>query len=346
MKNMRIIKTIIFLLGAVGIYGQDLGEIERLFQDGDFEKVVENGSRILETDSNNLTVCHLVGRALTELKKFNEAKPLLEKTTIKSAPDWMKSWSFGYLGICYYTFGDLKESKNNFKKAIKLNATKNSTKFAEKRLKLILLAEYSKDWEVFETEHIKFHIQPNHQIGDIKLYCSAREDAFKENNFFFHASLYKKIDFYVWSDFEEGKKFLGEEIGFSNSDLCMINSKVNQTKGHEITHILCDYGIKPNKKNRLINEGVAVAFDLSNRNRLELAKSINQDNLSIKDLMNEPFKFPESVIYPIGGALIEYLMENKDEELIKKLLKQQTYEVLLEVYGIEIIEEFEQKIKN
>lgn len=343
---MRIIKTVIFLLITVGIYGQDLGEIERLFQDGDFEKVVENGSRILESNSNDLTLCHLVGRALTELKKFDNAIPLLEKATIKTAPDWMKSWSFGYLGICNYATGNLKESKNNFKKAIKLNATKNSTKFAENRLKLILLPEYTKDWEVFETENIKFYIQPNHQIGDIKLYCSAREDAFKENNAFFNASLYKKIDFYVWSDFDEGKKVLGEEIGFANPDLCIINSKVNQTKGHEITHILCDYGIKPNKKNRLINEGIAVAFDLSNRNHLELAKSLNQKNLSIKDLMNEPFTFPENVIYPVGGALIKYLIEKKDKELIKRLLKEQTYEVLLEVYGVEIIEEFDQKIKN
>lgn len=343
---MRIIKTLIYLLIAVATNGQDLGEIERLFQDGDFDKVVKNGSRILETNAHDLTACHLVGRALTELKMFNEAKPLLEKTTIKSAPGWMKSWSFGYLGICNFTTGHLTESKSNFKKAIKLNATKNSTKFAEKRLKLILLAEYTKDWEVFETENIKFHIQPNHQIGDIKLYCSAREDAFKENNAFFNASLYKKIDFYVWSDFEEGKKVLGEEIGFANPDFCIINSKVNQTKGHEITHILCDFGIKPNKKNRLINEGVAVAFDLTNSNRLELAKSINQDNLSIKDLMKEPFKFPENVVYPIGGALIEYLMEKKDKELIKRLLKEQTYDVLLEAYGIEIIEEFDQKIKN
>jgi tetratricopeptide (TPR) repeat protein len=343
---MRIIKTVFFLFVAVGIFGQDLSEIESLFQVGDYEKVVENGSRILKTNNNDLTTCHLVGRALTELKKFNEAKPLLEKTTIKSAPDWMKSWSFAYLGIVNFATGNLKESKSNFKKAIKLKATKNSTRFAEKRLKLVMLSEYSKDWEIFEMENIKFHLQPNHQIRDIKLYCSTREDAFKENNIFFNASLYKKIDFYVWSDVEEGKKVLGEEIGFANSDLCIINSKVNQTKGHEITHILCAYGIKPNKVNQLINEGIAVAFDLSNSNRLELAKSVNQDNLSIKDLMNEPFKFPENQVYPIGGALIEYLMKKKDKELIKRLLKNQTYEVLLEVYGIEIIEEFNQKIKN
>lgn len=343
---MSTIKTIIFLLFTVTTYGQDVSEIERLFQDGDFEKVVEKGSHLLETNGNDLTACHLVGRALTELKKFKEAKPLLEKTTIKIAPDWMKSWSFGYLGICNYATGNLKESKINFKKAIKLNATKNSTKFSEKRLKLIRLDEYAKNWEVVETENITFHIQHNHQLEDINNYCSAREDAFKENNTFFNASPYKKIDFYVWSDFEEGKKVLGEEIGFANPDLCIINSKVNQTKGHEITHILCDFGINPSKKNRLINEGVAVAFDLTNRNRLELAKSINQDNFSIKDLMNEPFKFPENVVYPIGGALIEYLMEKKDKELIKRLLKEQTYDVLLDAYGIEIIEEFDQKIKH
>lgn len=208
------------------------------------------------------------------------------------------------------------------------------------------MTEYSKDWEVIETENIKFHIQPDHQIGDLTNFCSEREVAFKENNVFFKAVLYKKIDFFVWSNPEEGKKVLGEEIGFANSDFCIIHSRINQTKGHEITHILCDYGIKPNKKNRLINEGVAVAFDLTNRNRVELAKSANQENIVLKDLMREPYKFPESVVYPIGGALIEYLMENKEKDLIIKLLKEQTYEVLIETYGIEIIEAFEQKIMN
>lgn len=343
---MRIIKIVICLLIAITTHGQDVVEIERLFQEGDFGKVVEVGSQILEINSEDLTVCHLVGRALTELKEFKRAEPLLEKATTKSAPDWMKSWSFGYLGICDYATGDLKKSKKNFEKAIKLNATKNSTKFAEKRLKLIQMIEYAKDWEVVETENIIFHVQPNHQIEELSKYCFARENAFKENNSFFKATLYKKIDFYVWSNPEEGKRVLGEEIGFANSDLCLINSKTNQTIGHEITHILCDYGIKPNKKNRIINEGVAVAFDLTNRNRLEIAKSINQGNFSIKDLMNEPFKYPESVVYPIGGALIEFLMEKKDKDLIKRLLKEQTYDVLIENYGIEIIEEFDQKIKN
>lgn len=343
---MRIISFIVCLMSTVVSYGQDAAEIELLFKNEAYEEVVEKGLQILETNTDDLTVCHLVGRALTELKKFEEAKPLLKKTITQSAPDWMKSWSFGYLGICNFATGDFKESKSNFEKAIKLNATKNSTKFAEKRLKLIQMTEYSKDWEVIETENIKFHIQPDHQIGDLTNFCSEREVAFKENNVFFKAVLYKKIDFFVWSNPEEGKKVLGEEIGFANSDFCIIHSRINQTKGHEITHILCDYGIKPNKKNRLINEGVAVAFDLTNRNRVELAKSANQENIVLKDLMREPYKFPESVVYPIGGALIEYLMENKEKDLIIKLLKEQTYEVLIETYGIEIIEAFEQKIMN
>ncbi|MEZ4943087.1 MAG: hypothetical protein R3D58_19595 [Saprospiraceae bacterium] len=341
---MRIATTVICLILAAVGYGQDADEIERLFNNGDFEAVVEKGTRLLEADTDELIVCHLVGRALTELKQFEQAKPLLKKTTVKSAPGWMKSWSFGYLGICNYATGNLKESESNFKKAVKLNATKNSTKFAARRLKLLQLPEYAKDWETIETDNIRFYVQPGHQIADLKKYCSERNAAFIENNHFFNAAPYKKIDFFVWSNPEEGKKILGEEIGFANSDFCMINAKINQTKGHEITHILCDYGIKPNKKNRLINEGVAVAFDLTNRNRVELAKSANQKNMKIKDFFNESSRLPEDIIYPVGGALIEYLRTKNDNERLKRLLKEQTYEALLETYGIEIIEEFERKI--
>ena len=343
---MRIINTLVFFLFSVAAYGQEQHDMEWLFQNGAFEKVIENGTKILETNQHDLTVSHLVGRSLAALKRFEAAKPFLEKTTIKSAPGWMKAWSFAYLGICNYATGDIKESKRNLKKAIELNATKKATKFAQKNLKLLTLNENSRDWEVVETEHIKFHIQANHQIGDIQAYCQMREEAFKANNVFFNASLYKKIDFYVWTDLAKGKKVLGQEIGFANADLCVIHSKVDQTTGHEITHILCDFGIKPGKKNRLINEGVAVAFDLTQRNRLELAKSMNSNNLSVKMLMQDSFKYPEQVVYSIGGALIEYLMERKDRALVKKVLKEQSYDVLLETYGLEIIAEFDQKIKN
>ena len=50
-------------MSTVVSYGQDAAEIELLFKNEAYEEVVEKGLQILETNTDDLTVCHLVGRA-------------------------------------------------------------------------------------------------------------------------------------------------------------------------------------------------------------------------------------------------------------------------------------------
>lgn len=133
---------------------------------------------------------------------------------------------------------------------------------------------------------------------------------------------------------------MGKTIGFIYSDLCIINSRIEQTKGHEVTHIISDHGIYPIQKNQLLNEGIAVAFDLTNRDRIEMANSANSAKLSIKEFMDNIIDYPESVVYPIGGALITYLRNEGDDESLKSLIQNQTWENLIEIYGEKKIEEF------
>jgi len=344
---MRLNITILLLLTSSFCFGQDLNKIQSLYQKGNNEEVVIEGREILNEHPENLTVNHLMGRALTDLKKFEDAIIYLEKVIYnKTSPNWMLSWSHAYLGICYYALDKQDEAKKNLEFAIKNNATENSTNFANKRIQGFQLTSYFEDWEIIETDHIRFHFQNNNKIDNLKEYCNQREQAYIKINDFFKASPYKKIDFYVWSNAKEGKKILGKEIGFANSDFCIINSKSEQTKGHEITHILSNYGIFPENKNRLINEGVAVAFDQTKQHRIELAKAANNKNIGIQELMHNSEKIEEKLIYTVGGAFIEYLLSKKDEETLKLLIKNQTWENLIALYGKETIKEFEEKIKR
>jgi len=114
-------------------------------------------------------------------------------------------------------------------------------------------------------------------------------------------------------------------LGLANSDLCIINSRNNQTKGHEIAHILVTFGIYPTKKTRLINEGIATYFDQTSRDRYTIAKeSISGKNVNVIDLWENTKNYPDNYNYTIGPALITYLFENGTEEQMKKLLKKQT----------------------
>lgn len=54
----------------------------------------------------------------------------------------------------------------------------------------------------------------------------------------------------------------------------------------------------------------------------------------------------KSVVYPIGEAFIEFLMEKKGGDTLKLLLKEQIYGRLLEWYGEELIKAFEERIHH
>ncbi len=343
--NFKI--TFILLLFSPYYFGQDLNKIQSLYQKGDNEAVVIEGKEILKNYPDNLTVKHLMGRALTDTENFKEAIVYLEDVVNeKTSPDWMTSWSHAYLGVCFYLIDKYVNAKEHLETAIKINATKNSTNYAKKKLQGFQLTSYFEDWKIIETENIRFHIQPKHKIDNLIEYCNQREQSYIKINNFFKASPYKKIDFYIWSKPKEGKELLGREIGFANSDLCIINSKIEQTKGHEITHILSDYGLIPETKNKLINEGVAVAFDQTNRNRFELAQIANNKNIGIEELMLKAEDVESKIIYTVGGALIEFLLTKKDEETMKLFIKEQTWENLVLLYGKNTIDEFEEKIKR
>ena len=333
-----------FLFFTSASFAQDMEDMKLHFQNREMGKVVEVGKVLLQKHPEDLKVPYLMGRALADLGEFEEAIGYLKETVREDLPDWMQSWSHAYLGVCYFSTDEYDKAKNHLNTSVALNATKNSTRFAQKMLRRYQMTDYFDDWLLVETDHIRFHIQPKHKLKDVNAYCQSREEAYQEVNQFFEAEPYKKIDYFIWSKPKKAKQIVGKPLGFARSSPCIINSAIRQSRGHEITHILSDHSIQPRVKNRLINEGVAVAFDLSKRDWMELAKEANINKLSIKELMDQGNELPESVVYPIGGAFIEFLLEKKGGDHLKLLLKEQTFEQLIAIYGDDMIRAFEEKI--
>ena len=75
----------------------------------------------------------------------------------------------------------------------------------------------------------------------------------------------KKIDFFVWTSREDAKKLMNAKLGFAKPSFCVVHSHYQQTKGHEMTHVIANYTSKISNKTRFINEGTAVCFDQTNR---------------------------------------------------------------------------------
>lgn len=340
---MKKLFTTLLIALSFGIQCQNSQDLSALFQSRNYDKVIEIGKQIIEKQPNNFEAYHLIGRSLVEKNNFEEAIPYLEKSKMIEAPKWMQSWSFVSLGVCHYYLDDTEKARTHLIAAIGQAGTSNSVKSANSYLVEFQLHDYFGGWKMVETENIRFHFQQG--ITNGMLFSEAKTKALKINNQFFGATLPKKIDYYVWSKPSESKVIVGKDIGFAVPKLCIINSRENQSDGHEITHILSHHAFKPIKKNHLINEGVAVAFDLSGKDRMKEAKKVFTKKMTIKSLMKNSLEYPENICYPIAGAFIQFLRSKKGDETLKVLIKEQTWENLVVLYGEGIIAEFEEMMR-
>lgn len=348
-KNL-VLLFLCLVLSTLQTYSQSIEEIQEHYVRKDFAKVISLGLQALESDPENALVNSVVGRALTDSKKFKEAIPYLIKGLAeKDNPKWVIAWSHTYLGLCYYFTDEILKAQEHFNACIRLNATKNSTQHAERRLKAFQLDEYYKSWHSIETVHFRFHFQNKKDIPDIASFNDLREKAYENINKFFKGTPPKKIDFYVWSDADAGKSQLGKNVGFAIADLCIINVMKNQTRGHEITHILLEYGLHPIIKTGFINEGTATFFDQTDRNRMEVAKeAIAEIEIKVLDLWDNPDKYTSDLNYTVGSAWIEYLNKKGSEAQLKKLLAEQTSAAAKLIYQDfdDLLSEFENALNK
>lgn len=349
---MRLIITIIFILTSLITFGQNkqVEELGKIYMSGDFDKTILKANEFLKNDPNNIDYKLLLGRALADKGDFNSAIPYLDYT-VNNDPNnsWRKAWALGYLGTCYYMLQDYENSRKTTKECFDLNVTKNATRYAYKRILMFGFDDFYKDWKIVESDNFRFHFQ-NMRNSDIEKYISSREKAFKNINKFFASDLPKKIDFFVWDSREDAKKLLIANLGFSDPRFCIVHSHFQQTKGHEMTHVISNYSTKMIMKTGLINEGTSVCFDQTNQDKEQIVKDWIKNNgkkVEIKEIWKDWKDYPEELTYPLSGLFVEELIDNFGREKFIDFFGNQTYDNAKVVFGEKldtIIKEFENKI--
>jgi hypothetical protein len=199
-------------------------------------------------------------------------------------------------------------------------------------------------WSTVETQHFRFHFPPEPRANP-SAFPPQLEAAFTELRKSFDGALPGKINFYVWNSSEAAEALLGRPLGFANPKHLLIHATADQTRGHELTHVLMHYAAPPDVTTRFISEGTAVAFDLSGRDRLAAARAaVGSQRVAIVGLWATGNATPEAQLYPVAGAFVERLVTRGGRERFLRLLKRQTIEHAREVYGVDldrIIAEFE-----
>ena len=126
----------------------------------------------------------------------------------------------------------------------------------------------------------------------------------------------------------------------------------DQSPAHELVHVLSYYAVPaPRVRTRLINEGVAVNFDLSGQDRLAAARAAAREtgSLRLTDLWEKADTVPENILYPVAAAWVERLLEHGGRDSFLALLRNQSLSSARRIYGDALdqwIVEFEHDLRS
>jgi len=135
-----------------------------------------------------------------------------------------------------------------------------------------------------------------------------------------------------------------------NLEFCVIHSLIDQSIGHEMTHVITHQLVGNPKKISLINEGTAVHFDQTGQDKLRIVKSkLRGQFVSVTELWENWEALSPEVSYPLSGAFVKLLIEKGGKEKFLELLKDQSFDNAAVIYGeqlSDIITEFERSLSE
>ncbi len=326
---------------------------------GEFQQVVDEGLALARRDSNNAQINLAIGRSLFDMGNWKEGKPYLKRAVeADTQQQSVYAWGLVYLGRCHILAGDLDLATHAFTRARECGATQNATRTAAMNLRGLGLDEYFEDWIVVETDHFEFHFSPRLGIMDRSGFVLDREAAYKKISEWYGGEPKNKIRFFVWADTIEAEMAGLPPLGFARATYHLIHANVQQTRGHEITHVISYHARQPVNTTGLINEGMAVFHDQTGRDKiqeaqkaLELGKS-NQGSepfvaVGIRALWNDWSLLSDTYTYPIAGAWVDRLVNKGGKERFLELSADQSYAAAQQIYGPDLqiwLDDFEAEI--
>lgn len=328
----KLLTLLIVLSMALGVSAQKSERIWKLYRDGKKLKALELAIALQKKFPNDGDLNLSLGELYISKKEYAKAAPFLQKSIHKNNSKWVRAWGIYNIGYCMMVDGEMEKAKACWEKCLKVKSMNRLNEKAKMALEIFQMDDYFSDWEILESKHIRFHFQDKSKLN-YKWFMESRENAFIELNQFFVAMPYKKIDFFVWAKPDDAQKKYNRSLGWAHGKACVINSRSNQTKGHELCHVLCQQAFRTRIKRTLINEGVAVYFDLNKTDKIKVAQqSLKGKKVNIEELWEDPEKYPKSYNYEIGGALIDFLLQKGSEKQLKALLKNQSIESAQKIY--------------
>lgn len=333
----------ILLIASACVAGAQSKEIQKLYSKRKFEQVISKAEFDLKKNPNDVGLQLILARAYADFYETEKAMPILEKlyqqTDLNAE---QKAWVTAYLGKCYFVYDQKEKAIETLKKCAMMEGNRKAVKSARATLSKLQMGNYFKDWTIEEGKHIRFHYQKIENIKDKGAYQQKRELACERMLQLFDYQLSKKIDVFVWDDKYVAYQKMNRPLGFSNAALGIVNVYNGQEFDYEICHMLSKRIAKTTYTSMLIKEGLGVYFDKMDQNLFKMArKEIPAEGFQVVKLWEDPKNYKRNLSYPVGGALIEFLINTSGKDKLIKLLRKQSIEHAEEVYP-----DFEKKMKT
>ncbi len=315
---------------------QDLDSLYSLFRARRFEEVVRASERALAAYPADVRHHSLVGRSLVALGRSEEALPHLD-SVIASEParTWLSDWCYHDRAVALFTLGRTAEAAialDSARASLTANAARSAAGFA----RVTGLDPLYGDWRAIEEAHVRVHYPPSIDDATAASFAASRERAFRVLQAEFPVSLGKRVDIFVWPGREAARRAGFPSLGFATPELGVVHSRLDQTPGHELAHVVIFSALHPVRSTRFVNEGVAVLLDLSGRDRMAVARAAAADAdepVDVLALWEDGRGAPEPLLYPVAAAFLDRLRAAGGPDRFRALLRDQTVANAREVYG-------------
>jgi hypothetical protein len=176
-------------------------------------------------------------------------------------------------------------------------------------------------WKTYTSAHFVFYYAPDSSLskpGAVERFASGREEALDAICKYLGVSPQKKITFYAYDNADTAMKLLGRNAGFAEPSKAIVHSQVNQTRGHEVAHVVT-YWVNPAYlRVRLLSEGLAVYLDQSGRDYLKLGRRL-LDEGGLPPIDQIMAQTQSGTGYQPAGAFVAYLCEVHGLDKFKRL---------------------------
>jgi len=313
----------------------------------------ENIIKGYELPSSNL----ITGRCYVDMHRSEAAIPYLRAALQMDADKtWISGWGHAYLGVALVLVGKKDSGIIELNQAIALRKTDNSAEFARNQLNTLVDPESlieKLDLVKVESDSIIYYFQDSgRMLQPVYRYIQRHDSAYVALCRIFHPIAPQKLRFFVFTHKKKAEKALGRELGFTRPREAACFSMADQTTGHEMCHFISFWANgKPTvNESRLINEGIAVCFDMQRYDVFERAKTVISEQgvrVSVLDIWREEKKKTSEIIYPIGGAFIRHLYERMKNEDFVAFANDQSFTHLRALLGAdfdEVIRDFDLRV--